>query len=106
MATLMLSPAWRREHPEADREVAAWLWITSAAALALELEGLASARDLVPELSAFRGELVLRVGDADVGAPVAWSRELAAAVEGTSLTVVPAWVTRCGSRTARGRATT
>lgn len=88
MPQLMLSPAWAAAHPDDAARVTAWLDLTNASALADELDALASADDLRPDLSSLAPRLYLRVGAADAGAPPAWSKEISDRVPHATLDVV------------------
>ena len=89
MRTLMLSESWRAAHPEDEQRVINWLNTTTVPALAAELRALAACRDLRPELASVEAAVYARVGDADVGAPPAVSREIVQLVPRGELDVVP-----------------
>ena len=89
MRELMLSPRWRKEHPEDEARVIHWPRTTSSPALAAELHALAISRDLRPELPRIEAFVYARVGDADVGAPPPSSREIIDAVPRGELDIVP-----------------
>ena len=88
MRQLMLSESWRREHPEDEQRVIAWLGTTTAPALAAECRALATMRDLRPELRGCRTPVYARVGELDAGAPPARSQEIVELVEHGELDVV------------------
>jgi 3-oxoadipate enol-lactonase len=76
MSALMLSQRWGDTHPEDVERVVGWRDLTTAAALAQELEALAASRDLRPELANLRARVYARVGELDAGCPPAWSDDI------------------------------
>lgn len=85
---LMLSPGWAAAHPEDLERVCQWVHLTAPSALAGELDALAAAADLRPELPRLAARLHLRVGELDAGAPPAVSQEIQGLVPRATLDVV------------------
>lgn len=91
MLALMASPGWCATHPDDAERIRRWPTITSAAALAAELDALAAARDLRPELAALPCAVYVWVGELDAGAPPEWSHDLAQCVGArATVDIVPA----------------
>jgi 3-oxoadipate enol-lactonase len=80
-----------RNHASAGAAAAVKTWLKAAPpeVIAAELEALAAEGDLRSAISRLRVPLLLRVGAEDVATPRALSEEIAAAVPGAELEVVP-----------------
>lgn len=89
MCNRMLSRRWRDDHPGDESRVIGWLDTTTGPALASEVRALASARDLRPALPRLDAYVYARVGELDVGAPPALSRDIIDAVPRGELDIVP-----------------
>lgn len=89
MQDLMLSEHWLRTHPDDGVRVARWPQLTTAAALADELDALADARDLRPELARLAAPIYARVGSEHRGARPAWSEDIACHAPRCELDIVP-----------------
>jgi len=89
MPQTMLSPAWRKTHPEDIERVTHWLDLTTPEALASELESLAGIEDLRPHLRSLDPYVYVRVGELDTGAPPAWSEDIAFIAPHTTFEMVP-----------------
>lgn len=89
MRDLMLSERRLRTHPDDGVRVARWPQLTTAAALANELDAFAVARDLRPELARLASPIYARVGGEDRGAPPAWSEDIARHAPRCELDIVP-----------------
>jgi 3-oxoadipate enol-lactonase len=82
-----LSPRWQND-ASAIAAVQAWMSAAPGDVLAAELDALADAGDIRPELPRLRIPLLLRVGESDVATPPALSRDIAAAVSDAKLEIV------------------
>lgn len=83
-----LSRRFADEHPEAVDMVQDWLLAAPRDLIAAELEALAGAPDLIPELPRIAAPIVARVGAADVATPLHKSEQIAAAAPRGRLEVV------------------
>lgn len=88
LALGLVAPAWAAAHPERIPELEAWLDATTAQAMANELGAAPELESLVPRLGELRVRTTIRVGDADAATPVAYSRQLAEGIAGSTLEIV------------------
>lgn len=86
---LMLSPAWRDQHPEDLDRVLGWLQVTTPEAIAAEARAMANLDDLRPELPDLPARVYLRVGEADLPCPPAVSEEIRNLVPRARMDIVP-----------------
>ena len=84
-----LSAGFAATHPEAVKQVEAWLDCVSPAVLANELDAFAAAPDLRAALASLTIPVVARVGALDVAMPPAKSEDIVRAVPNGRLEVVP-----------------
>ncbi len=83
-----LSPAFAAAHPDACARVEAWAQATTPDNLARELDAMAEAPSLLPDLARYRGAITLRTGSLDLATPPARAQAVAAAVPAARLAIV------------------
>jgi 3-oxoadipate enol-lactonase len=86
----MFSPAFRAAHPAQAREVVVeMLGAGTPAQTTSELRAVAALPDLLPRIRHFRVPIQIITGELDEATPIAYSRELAAALPHARLDILP-----------------
>lgn len=88
-ADLALPPTWAEAHPDVATVLVRRSNECSRETFVAELDAIAALPDLRPRLGELRVPVLVRVGALDRNCPPELSRELAAAIPGAALAVVP-----------------
>jgi 3-oxoadipate enol-lactonase len=88
-AQMAIPPAYAAAHPELVAKVAAAGDAVALATYVAEFEAIAEVADLRPHLGEIRAPTLVRAGDEDQNIPLAAARQVASAIPGAALEVVP-----------------